>query len=226
MKDKAFYMTGIELGILLDSWGIRQLCCFDLHIEEVHREKLICTLHNMAKRKWITILSDRIQPSGEIVEILRGMKYASKILAVHTEKGDALLYLGEVIAAITALERGRFRLQASAYDTLIEWMSESGLFSDVPEYVQVDQEHWENERAIKELELLQQGEISVCEKVGQIKVLDISGKEIGSRQYFLQGLLNGWILSIGLDKEIVRISTDSKETRKMCIQEWKGIGKV
>ena len=90
----------------------------------------------------------------------------------------------------------------------------------------MDQEHWENERAIKELELLQQGEISVCEKVGQIKVLDISGKEIGSRQYFLQGLLNGWILSIGPDKEIVRISTDSKETRKMCIQELKGIGKV
>lgn len=225
MEDKAFYMTGLEFGILLDSKGIRRCCCFDLKLTgELSEENLIRTLYDMTKRNWISVDEDGINVREEVDGLLESIKTASRIFQFSLREKTALVYLGTQMTVMDAVGNGQFRLRKLTYEGFIQWMEDEVLPElpvDVPESV----EEWGNSRVLEEQEMLLGGELSACLNMAMIRILDISGSETGNRIYFLQGLLCGWVVSIMSDGIVENVSVDCRKVREWLWAQWKELGK-
>lgn len=215
MGDKVFYMTGLELGILLDSVGIHHCFCFDLKLNaELTREEVIYSLYALVKRQWIVIENNRIQVQNQIAEIVNGVKEAKHILLLSTERGNSLAYLGEKMVTVSATMNNQYRLQVRTEDpnSFTEWIEEEGVL-EVPDEINDVKEIY-NRRIDEEKQMLYNGTYSICSEMVSIKSMDMIGKESGSRTYFFRGMMNGWIVSETLDGVIENVAIDCTAERR------------
>lgn len=222
MENKAFYITGLELGLLLDSEGIRRCCCFDLQLEDkLSRENVIHAIHSMMKRNWIILEKDRLRAREEIAELMEYIKTASRILQFCAKEKSALIYLSEQAAAVSAMGDGWFRLQKLTYGEVFEWMAEESYLQELAAEDPDDEAAWWNSRIHEEYDRLKKGELSVCLSLALVKVLDVSGNETGNRVHFLKGLLNDWIAVETQSGTIESVSIDCREIRERLLAGWK-----
>ena len=222
MGNKAFYMTGLELGLLLDSEGSRRCCCFDLQLEnKLSRENVIHAIHSMMKRKWIIVEKNRIQARDEIAELMEYIRTAYRILQFCAKEKSALIYMSEQTAAVSVMGDDCFRIQKLAYGEVFEWMAEESSLQELAAEEPEAEEAWGNSRISEERNKLKMGELSVCLSLALVKVLDVSGNEAGNRVHFLKGLLNDWIVVETQSGTIESVSIDCREMRERLLAGWK-----
>ena len=216
MKNRAFYMSGLELGILLNSMGIQRCFCFDLKLNtELTRKEIIRAVYALSKRRWIEVEDCKIQVQSQIAEIINGMKKAEYILLLSAERGDSLAYLGKTIVTVSAVADNQYRLQERTgnLNSFIEWIEEEGGIQEEADE-NGDMEAARNNQICKEREMLYKKNFSIFRKVASIKSMDSVGKEVGLRVQFLQGLMNEWIVSETLDGVVVRVAVDCTAERR------------
>ena len=127
----AFFLTDMELALLLEAKGISSFQGFPLEHYPKKEEDVLQTIFSMTEKGLLHAREEEFQTAGELSACMEILKNAKGILAVIPEEKDIpqiCCYPGENLLTIeaSALRSSTFKLQRISWEELEEKLKESG----------------------------------------------------------------------------------------------------
>lgn len=128
---EAFFLTDMELALLLEAKGISSFQGFPLKHYPKNEEEVLQTIFSMTEKGLLHAREEEFQTAGELSACMEILKNAKGILALIPEEKDIpqiCCYPGENVLIIepSALRNSTFKLQRISWEELEEKLRESG----------------------------------------------------------------------------------------------------
>lgn len=139
-QGEVFFLTDMELGILLQAKGIRHYQGFPLEKIPNTEEEVLQTLFHLTGKGFIKGVGEEFQVAEEIGHCLETVKNTPGILGLipkEKEFSQLCVYPGEEAVAIEAIafKKGTFKIRRMSWEGLENWIKSCGSRIEIRYYL-------------------------------------------------------------------------------------------